>query len=200
MPTGYTADVVDGKVTDFRTFALRCARAFGACIDMRDDPMDREPPETVEPSRYCENAAQRARERLVFLDSLTEADIAKHAAKAHEDALESWRSACDRYGTENARLKAMERKVLAWKPPTAEHVGMRDFMLEQLRISQNDWMPEKPQPETPEEWFKREQEEARRSLERNVAEQKKDDERAASRTKWLKDLRESLAKHAGGAK
>lgn len=192
MPTGYTADVVDGKVADFRTFALRCARAFGACIEMRDDPMDREPPETVEPSRYCEHAASRARERLVFLDSLTEDDITKHAAKAHEDALASWRDSCDRYGTENARLKAMERKVLAWKPPTPEHVGMRDFMLEQLRVSKNNWMPEKPQPETPEEWFRREYADARRSLERNVAEQAKDEERAASRTKWLRDLRESL--------
>ncbi len=26
MPTGYTAEVSDGKVTDFATFALGCAR------------------------------------------------------------------------------------------------------------------------------------------------------------------------------
>lgn len=26
MPTGYTADVGDGKLKDFREFALRCAR------------------------------------------------------------------------------------------------------------------------------------------------------------------------------
>ena len=40
MPTGYTADIQDGKITTLREYALSCARAFGALIMMRDDPHD----------------------------------------------------------------------------------------------------------------------------------------------------------------
>ena len=35
MPTGYTAEIKDG--ISFETYALKCARAFGACIMQRDD-------------------------------------------------------------------------------------------------------------------------------------------------------------------
>lgn len=37
MPTGYTASVQEGKVTEFRDFAMECARAFGALVMMRDE-------------------------------------------------------------------------------------------------------------------------------------------------------------------
>lgn len=36
MPTGYTADIKDG--IDFKTYAMNCARAFGACVMLRDEP------------------------------------------------------------------------------------------------------------------------------------------------------------------
>jgi len=37
MPTGYTADLNDGKQVTFQEFTMKCARAFGALIEMRDD-------------------------------------------------------------------------------------------------------------------------------------------------------------------
>ena len=42
MPTGYTAYVQDGVITEFADFAMKCARAFGALIDMRDESLDAE--------------------------------------------------------------------------------------------------------------------------------------------------------------
>lgn len=48
MPTGYTADVQSGKVTDFAEYAMNCARAFGALVLMRDDPSDADIPERFE--------------------------------------------------------------------------------------------------------------------------------------------------------
>lgn len=52
MPTGYTHGVQDGTVTEFRDFALICARAFGATILMRDDPMDAPIPDEFQSSTY----------------------------------------------------------------------------------------------------------------------------------------------------
>ena len=34
MPTGYTADIKDG--IDFKTYAMNCARAFGARVMLRE--------------------------------------------------------------------------------------------------------------------------------------------------------------------
>ena len=44
MPTGYTSGVATGEIKDFKTYALQCARAFGACIMLRDEPMSDEIP------------------------------------------------------------------------------------------------------------------------------------------------------------
>lgn len=38
MPTGYTAAIKYGIT--FKEFALDCARNFGACISMRDEPRE----------------------------------------------------------------------------------------------------------------------------------------------------------------
>ena len=55
MPTGYTCHIEDGTVTTLRQYALTCARAFGACASMRDEPLTVLPPSKVEPdTRYCD--------------------------------------------------------------------------------------------------------------------------------------------------
>jgi hypothetical protein len=41
MPTGYTAEILDGKVTTFREFAQKCMRAFESTIHMRDESLDK---------------------------------------------------------------------------------------------------------------------------------------------------------------
>ena len=64
MPTGYTADVMDGKVTDFKLFAMQCARAFGALVIMRDEPLNAEIPDEFSPSNYHFQELEQARERL----------------------------------------------------------------------------------------------------------------------------------------
>lgn len=60
MPTGYTAAVCDGKITEFPAFALQCARAFGALITMRDDAMNAPIPEEIKPdtSYYDKNISE----------------------------------------------------------------------------------------------------------------------------------------------
>lgn len=47
MPTGYTYPVCEGKITEFPDFALSCARAFGALISMREEPMDAPLPDEI---------------------------------------------------------------------------------------------------------------------------------------------------------
>ena len=60
MPTGYTAELME-KGQDFPTFVLCCARAFGACIELRDDahgPAPRKIPRSK--NSYHTDALKRA--------------------------------------------------------------------------------------------------------------------------------------------
>ena len=41
MPTGYTAIIEDDPNCTFEQYLMRCARAFGATVTMRDDPLDK---------------------------------------------------------------------------------------------------------------------------------------------------------------
>lgn len=43
MPSCYTSDIADGKDVSFNDFVLKCARAFGACIEQRDDNANDKP-------------------------------------------------------------------------------------------------------------------------------------------------------------
>ena len=59
MPTGYTARLCDGEQT-FKDFAMLCARACGALIEMREDPMDAPIPEKIKRSSYYDEALSKA--------------------------------------------------------------------------------------------------------------------------------------------
>lgn len=49
MPTGYTSVLFDKPETTFSEFASRCARAFGACMAMRDESLAVALPDEVKP-------------------------------------------------------------------------------------------------------------------------------------------------------
>lgn len=131
MPTGYTADVAEGKVTSFRVFALRCARAFGAAIMQRDDPMDA-PPRLREISDYTIRYVAEREATVAKLNAMTVEEANDAAALAYGDALKAHRASvqCDT-DTRN-RYNAMLAEVVAWNPPSADHQELKDFMIQQL--------------------------------------------------------------------
>lgn len=134
MPTGYTADVADGIVTDFRTFALTCARAFGATVMQRDDPTNEPPKHREMPAYYGEELAKSEAEqaRLAAL-TLTEAEMEmlteREESIAYRDEYRAKKAAT------RSRYESMLAHVEAWEAPTADHGGLKSFMAEQIRQS-----------------------------------------------------------------
>lgn len=194
MATGYTHPVCDGEITEFNDFAMSCARAFGALIMMRDEPMDAEIPDEFKPSDYNEKALAKARARLTELQNMTP----EHAEAAAVADYDEKNRHCDEYeakcALEDKRLAEMMQKVSAWGPPTSEHVEMKNFMLKQLSISMNgDYRPERPKMLTGQQWVSAQLKKAEEDVGYHAAEQAKENERAAGRTQWVKALRESLA-------
>jgi hypothetical protein len=71
----------------FKTYALNCARAFGACVTLRDEPGGGENiPDEFTPSDYNAKAAQKARDELAALLNLTPDQRERRAAKAWDEA------------------------------------------------------------------------------------------------------------------
>lgn len=136
MPTGYTAKLMD-EGQDFRAFVLTCARAMGACIMQRDDPMS-DPPKKETASDYHTKRLAEAKATLATLKAMTSEQRAAHGAGLRDAATKSAREYLATAVAQNERLDAMAAQVSAWTPPTDEHKGLRDFMLEQIKISRND--------------------------------------------------------------
>lgn len=198
MPTGYTCDVQSGKVTEFRDFAMACARAFGACIMMRDEPADTPISERFDPNTsYYDDSLARAKARLIELEAMTP-EQADAASRAERDA--EWQAIEERNqrrAVERRRYEAMQKHVLAWTPPSDEHVGLKDFMLDQLTRSIDfdcNGSYDKPAPYLSGDDWKAEQiRKARRDIEYHTKERAKEIERAEERTTWIRQLRESLS-------
>ena len=196
MPTGYTADVGDGKVTEFRDFALRCARGMGALIMMRDDPMDAPIPDEFKPSMHCLEVAE---ETDAEIRELEDADSESLAAMAEADFTESfvqWTQRRLNRKQQQQRYETMLGKVYSYQPPSPEHEGFKDFMREQLaesiRFDCSGQFDDRPQRLSAKEWKEKKLQELRQRRESSHKMHLEEVERTASRNLWIKQLRESL--------
>jgi hypothetical protein len=199
MPTGYTSEITAD--TTLEEFALKCARAFGALITMRDDPNDAPIPE-FKPSVYHVDRIVAAKERISALSAMTpqqcEAEIDKEAsARARERANSKAESDAKR-----SAYEAVLAKVHAWTPPTEDHKGLKAFMIEQITESirfdcHDDEFLDRVYPmtrKTVAEWHAAAMESARHDLAYHTSENAAEIARVESRNKWVRDLRNSLRK------
>lgn len=195
MPSGYTAPVAEGKITDINQFVTRCARAFGALISMRDDPLDAPLPERIEPiSDYHVKALERAKERLSSLSRMSKSDIERECRLEYERAMETWREWVEESNLKRRRYQDMRAKVLAWEPPSPNHEGLKQFMLEQLSESErydcHDY--QQPEQQNPDDWYSKALSDARNDIAYHTQKQQEEEERTRERNEWLQTLRRSL--------
>lgn len=196
MPTGYTADIKDG--IDFKTYAMNCARAFGACLDLRDEPGGGDRiPDTFEPSDYHAKAGQKAREDLATLLAMTPEQRERIAAKAWDDAETARLMRLEDERKQREAYEAMLAKVNAWTPPTPEHAGLHEFMRTQIEQSIDfdcgGNYGTTPTPRlTGEQWAAQEAARLNRDIAYHEKEHAGEVARAASRTSWVRELRASL--------
>lgn len=197
MPTGYTHAVQSGEITTFKDFALRCARAFGACVEMRDDSTDTPIPDEFQPSDYHQRGLEQDRAELARVEKMTEnecvlAAMGEHAAEVAR------RNESDNKAREGvARYQAMLAEVQAWSPPTSEHAGLKSFMVQQL-VDSIKWdgpiYVNEPNPDLmpPAEWKRAKVAALMKSIDRHIEGYAEGVARAASRTQWIRQLRDSV--------
>lgn len=196
MPTGYTAGVADGEVTEFADFAMDCARAFGALITMRDDPKGAPIPDEFKPDSYHQGALDKAKERLAEVQAWDAATADEKAMESHLKALATQESLVESDQVKRERYEAMLAKVEAWTPPTPDHDEMKKFMIEQLEGSIRfdcGYIWTAPAAQTGEEFRAAEIASALHDVEYHAKHLAEDYERARQRTEWVRALRRSLA-------
>lgn len=196
MPTGYTLKLMEEGQT-FQEFAMLCARAFGACITMRDDPMDAPIPEEFKPSDYHSKALINAKNQLRRLKRMSGSERSEFGEKEKRNNVKAWKDSIAAKKVENARLEAMRQQVEAWQPPTNDHSEFKAFMLQQIEVSIGDSSYaisalRDAESMTATGYWKSALDEAQRDIEYHTKEAKAEVKRCETRTKWVRDLRESL--------
>ena len=194
MPTGYTLDLYDGKDLTFEEFVLKCARAFGALIGMRDKSIVAPIPERFEPSDYHLKELEKTKKRLKEIKEWNEDKAKQEAERAYQEALKKREEFIKKNKLIRKRYEDMLSKVREWKPPTPDHVDLKKFMIQQLEdsIAFDCFIPEMPQRLSGEEYKEQQIKKALNDIDYHEKEYAKEVNRVYERNKWLLLLRESL--------
>lgn len=198
MPTGYTHQIAGGIT--FKEFALSCAKAFGACITMRDQPSDAPIPDEFKPATYNSKAAAEAREKLAKVKAMTSLECEGAAKADFQKSLDHHTRSIEEDRKLEAKYRAMLAEVEAFNPPSDEHQNLKKFMREQILESikfdcSTDYHEKeiaKLKPAQGEEWRQAEIKVCLHVIAYHDEEQRKENERTASRNLWVSQLRSSL--------
>ena len=199
MPTGYTYKIKDG--ISFQEYALICARAFGALIDMRDEPLGAEIPQNFVPSDYHLKESKSIKKELETFNSLTDDEILQNIDTEYNEESKSLKKSI----RENQDLKQKYEKLLAqataYVPPTPDHVNFKNFMVNQLKESMKfdcsrDYFENKLKrlsKPTIEEWKQNKLESITSNIEYHTKQYEKDVENCKRKNEWIDKLRKSIA-------
>ncbi len=194
MPTGYTAKLCEGEQT-FEEFVWTCARAMGALVMMREDPLDKLPPKRFEPSTFYAERIAEEECALRELRDMTPEEADRRADEEFRQRETAFLEEREKVSNLRRRLDAMLARVEQWTPPSSEHGGLRGFMLEQLNETikwDGRTCLELPKRERGDEWRRR----RIVSLEEMLASAQKDDaaerKRVEDRNRWMDALEASV--------
>lgn len=181
----------------FQDFVMQCARAFGACVMMRDDPMDATIPERFEPSDYNVKRLAESKAELARLKAMTNDEKVTFGESKKAESIASSEECLAKDIEQNKRLEEMEASVNEWTPPSADHAGLKDFMLEQISTSKNSTnyienSLAETRAKSPMDFYAEAVASAERGIKCNSKSHREEVERANSRTEWVRQLRESI--------
>lgn len=195
MPSAYTSEI--GKGISFKEFIFTCARAFGALIDLRDEPLGSNLPDKIEPSSYHHNKLKELKLELIKYNKMT----LKEAKILFDKEKEQKEVQLKNYIKEQKLLKkkyeSMLKEVHKWIPPTSEHKGLKKFMIEQItgsidfdcKIYSNIY---KMESKNPKEWLHNKIQNILEDQVYHENNHKEEVERTNGRIKWIQALKKSV--------
>lgn len=196
MPTGYTAIIQERPTISFPEFAWRCARAMGACVMQRDDPMQ-EPPRLDAPNSYHRVKIEEAEAKLREVEQMTEPERCSAAEKEFADEELRISSVIQEKRSTEEAYRRMLDMVKAWNPPTPDHQGLKDFMIQQITDSikwdcDTEFYDRPIAKLTGDEWRSKRLESLVSEIAYHLQHDAEEVERTRQRNEWKRQLAESL--------
>lgn len=193
MTTAYTQIVEDTDCT-FEAFVMRCTRAFGYLIHMREMPWDAPIPEKIEPDPFYSKRAEETQATLVEVYARN-TDAWKAVYTKYCQELEEYsQPPTGTRAQKEKRVRDMLEKVQAWRPDK-KFDRLKEFMIEQLSGGLPATRPPPVLvPETFEEFVADSTRRARDNVEYYAKKWKESIDGAAEATAWLTELRATLKK------
>jgi len=194
MSTGYTSDIVND--ISFEKFVLRCARAFGALITMREDPWDDEIPDEFIPSDYHKRELIDINSKLKSLKNMSMEEINRKSSLEYIKVIESYNERQTDVNNLKDKYLLMLIKVKNWNPPTIDHQELKRFMIQQIedsiKFDCNLTYDKEPICLDGKMWLKKEVDNYLWDINYHIEQYKEEVERCEMQTKWVKQLKESL--------
>jgi len=196
MPTGYTDRVASGDITDFKSYALACMRSFGACVTLRDEPLDGNIPK-LEPSEYYSKSAERNRielDRFLFMTSSKRKNLYREHC---ESTIKEAEDNIERINKIRKRYEDMLIKAKKFVPPTKDHEKYAEFLVSQLEESirfdcdTSYYIKLKRIPKF-EDWEDDYIKQRRSDIEYHTRKQEEENQRVNSRNRWIDAVKEAL--------
>ncbi len=194
MPTGYTSDIAKGIT--FKQFALRCARAFGALITMRDEPHDAPIPEKFEQSDYYKNKIDATLKEYESLVKMNDEDLQAETDRFNNKELKYYEERLAEKAELKKKYETMLDEVSKYDPPSPDHIEYKDFMKKQIEQSidfdcSTSYL-KKPEPLTAKEYKEKRLEQLNKDVSYYTKQDNEEAERVESRNVWISQLRSSL--------
>jgi hypothetical protein len=135
MPTGYTAYIENGEVTNAKDFLTLCLRAFGVCSSMRDESFIKQIPEEFKPNDYYFNAIKKAKKDIDDIMEITDEDLAIKILKERSSSIESYEKSIYDNDKKKKAYKEILHKIKCWEVPK-KYLSIKEFAIEQIEMSQ----------------------------------------------------------------
>jgi hypothetical protein len=191
MSTGYTCYIEDGRISTLRDYALICARAFGACVMLRDEAfVPGVVPNVSENSTYHQERLDEAILDMRKIDELNREQIIEMAFDEYRTELLEWNASLEKHYALQKKYDDMYAQVLAWAVPI-EYTKLKEFMLQQIDTSRDDdkyILAREPKLAEPDEWLAAKVRSIRWNIEYHTKELADEKRRNGGRVDWINGL------------
>ena len=141
MPTGYTQQIIDGKVKTPKEFLHLCLRNFGVCISMRDMPLDSQVDYTESIKKYYQDAMgyhtkalENAKAEYERVINLSDDELYEMYVERFSDNRDYYQERTDKVKKQNAQYQSFYDAIKNWDC-SEEFSNIKKFALDQIDIS-----------------------------------------------------------------